>query len=320
MHCGRKTTMMLSGAATAAVIRLARPRGAAAASPASSYLSDLFRSQCILSNNSSSNGISSRSIANTAACGWHRRPGDVAARGGGSDPLRVDAMGIRMMNTARRFSSSESGDGGSPSGDAAEELPSTISGSSQHDTWVEFQRNISISGFDTGQTVKERRLNQKNRGGALARKRKEREAEALAALKGVDNTQLKGGEFPELRYSDEETERLLAEAYAAIPPRGGRRGTRNLNRQKRRWWIKRQYDYKKKYEAAAAYTRKMKKKEVIKADIKRVRDEAGEIRMNDAQYHNMVLQRWADMSGHNEGLQALEESRRMELTSSGWKI
>lgn len=38
-------------------------------------------------------------------------------------------------------------------------------------------------------------------------------------------TQLKGGEFPALRYSDEETERLLTEAYAAIPPRAGKRGT-----------------------------------------------------------------------------------------------
>ncbi|KAL7447847.1 hypothetical protein ACHAWC_000153, partial [Mediolabrus comicus] len=111
----------------------------------------------------------------------------------------------------------------------------TTSGSSQHNTWVEFQRSIAVTGFETGQTVREQTLGKKSRGGKMDRKRKEREAELEAALRGADNTQLKGGEFPSLRYSDDETERLLAQAYAAIPPRAGKRGTRNLKRQKRRW-------------------------------------------------------------------------------------
>ena len=78
--------------------------------------------------------------------------------------------------------------------DREETAPSTISGSSQHDTWVEFQRSISVSGVDTGQIVKERTLGKKNRGGNIARKRKEREAEMVAQLKGVDNViQVRGG-------------------------------------------------------------------------------------------------------------------------------
>ncbi len=114
----------------------------------------------------------------------------------------------------------------------------------------------------------------------------------------MDEQKLKGGEFPELRYSDEETERLLAEAYAAIPPRAGKRGTLNLKRQKRRWFIKRQYDYKKKRERIAAHQRYIEKGKSIKKEIKKVRADAQDVRKQDTAYHNMVLQRWADMNNN----------------------
>lgn len=84
----------------------------------------------------------------------------------------------------RWFSSSENNN----NNDTSEQ--ETVSGSSQHDTWVQFQRSIAVSGFDTGQTVKERQLGKKNRGGKIDRRRKEREAEAEAALKGMDVTQV----------------------------------------------------------------------------------------------------------------------------------
>lgn len=184
--------------------------------------------------------------------------------------------------------------------DGEETTPSTISGSSQHDTWTEFQRSIAVSGVDTGQVLKERQLGKKNRGGNIARKRKEREAELEAQLKGVDisQTQLKGGEFPALRYSDEETERLLAEAYAAIPPRAGKRGTLHIKREKHRWWIKRQYDYKKKLERIGTHDRRMAKRMLTKAQMKEERREAVEVREQEKEYHDMVLQRWAKMNGH----------------------
>ena len=66
-------------------------------------------------------------------------------------------------------------------------------GSSQHNTWVQFQRSIAVSGFETGQTTKERTLGKKNRGGKMDRKRKEREAEADALLRGEDVTQVREG-------------------------------------------------------------------------------------------------------------------------------
>ena len=66
----------------------------------------------------------------------------------------------------------------------------TTSGSSQHNTWVEFQRSIAVTGFETGQTVREQTLGKKSRGGKMDRKRKEREAELEAALRGADTTQV----------------------------------------------------------------------------------------------------------------------------------
>lgn len=182
-------------------------------------------------------------------------------------------------------------DGGAPS-------DASISGSNQHDTWVQFQRSIAVSGVDTGQTVKERNLGKKNRGGKIDRKRKEREAELEAKLKGVDNTQLKGGEFPALSYSEEETERLLAEAYSSMPSRAGKRGTNNLKRQERRWFIKRQYDYKKKREKIAAHEKRLAKRKATAMAMKQAREEAPAVREREREYQDMVLQRWAVMNGH----------------------
>jgi hypothetical protein len=110
--------------------------------------------------------------------------------------------------------------------------------------------------------------------------------------------QLKGGEFPTLRYSDEETERLLAEAYAAIPPRAGKRGTLNLKRQKGRAFVKLQYAYKKKLERIGAHERRMAKRKRTNDEIKRCRSEADDVRAREKEYQDMVLQRWAMMNGH----------------------
>jgi hypothetical protein len=110
--------------------------------------------------------------------------------------------------------------------------------------------------------------------------------------------QLKGGEFPTLRYSDEETERLLAEAYAAIPPRAGKRGTLNLKRQKGRAFVRMQYHYKKKLERIGAHERRMAKRKRTNDEIKRCRSEAEDVRARERDYQDMVLQRWAMMNGY----------------------
>jgi len=158
--------------------------------------------------------------------------------------------------------------------------------------------------------VKERTLGKKNRGGKADRKRKEREAELEAAISGVDNTQLKGGEFPSLRYSDEETERLLAQAYAAIPLRSGKRGTLNLKREKRRWWIKRQYDARKKYERKEEHTRRMAKRHAISEMIYKTKVGAVDVRESERKYQEGILKRWAVMNGH----QAVEDGAGKEVS------
>ena len=111
--------------------------------------------------------------------------------------------------------------------------------------------------------------------------------------------QLKGGEFPALRYSDEETERLLAQAYAAIPPRAGKRGTLNLKRQKRRWMTKRQYDAKKKQERISEHERRMAKRHAISVAMHKVREDAVGVREREKEYQEKVLQLWAKMTVHS---------------------
>jgi hypothetical protein len=101
----------------------------------------------------------------------------------------LNSNGIRSFTSDS--SSPTSDDNSSISDTSTPTQPTSISGSSQHDTWVQFQRSIAVTGFETGQTVKERTLGKKNRGGKADRKRKEREAELEAAISGVDNTQVR---------------------------------------------------------------------------------------------------------------------------------
>ena len=88
-------------------------------------------------------------------------------------------------NQIARWFSSEVKGGESSSGDVE-----TTTGKQQHEAWVEFQQSIAVSGFETGQTLREKKLGKKKRGGKLDRKRKEREAEMEAALRGEDVTQV----------------------------------------------------------------------------------------------------------------------------------
>jgi len=191
---------MMSGASS--IIRLSiRPRVAAAAAAsistkASSFsppsLSDLFDRQCKLPSTVndyyviSSRGSSSSSSPPPSALGRDRHRTPIAA-----DIRRLDHPGDhsgsssfeRRCPTLRWFASAT---GGPPPPDVV-----AGSGSSQHDTWVQFQQSIAVAGFETGQTTKAKNLGKKNRGGKMDRKRKEREAEAEAALRGEDITQVR---------------------------------------------------------------------------------------------------------------------------------
>jgi len=118
--------------------------------------------------------------------------------------------------------------------------------------------------------------------------------EALLRPKEVDEITLpKNGQFPALRYSPEETQRLLNEAYAGLPKKAGKRGTRNLRRQKRRWFLVRKIKkISKKNYGIRTHERRMQKRSQVVKDVKHAKREAPAIREREAAYQKHVLEQW----------------------------
>ena len=116
---------------------------------------------------------------------------------GGNTTSLYDKTTLKKNQVQRWFASDTNDSEGVDEVDtpAAAPIEDDPSKSSQHSTWVEFQKSIAVSGFETGQTVKEKTLGQKKRGGKFDRKRKEREAEAEAALRGEDITQVSSNKY-----------------------------------------------------------------------------------------------------------------------------
>uniref|UniRef100_A0A7S3PB97 Uncharacterized protein n=1 Tax=Amphora coffeiformis TaxID=265554 RepID=A0A7S3PB97_9STRA len=162
----------------------------------------------------------------------------------------------------------------------------------QHQEWIDFQKSISVDGFETGQTTEA--LRKSTRGGKRLSRRKSKEAlkleERLAERQRL--TDIGGGEYPPLRYSDAETERLLAQAYASIPERAGRRGTRNKKRQFKRWFLVRQIRKKYKKNMMRYQVRKMEERSRRIKNVKAVLKVAPEVRNKDREYQLEVFKRW----------------------------
>lgn len=133
------------------------------------------------------------------------------------------------------------------------------------------------------------------------------------AAKRPEIANIRGGEYPVLRYSDEETERLLAQAYAAIPKRGGKRGTRNLRRQKRRWFLVEKIHAKAKHQRTLAHYRMMDKRSVRHKAAKEMQfHQAPSARKADRNYQREVLQRWVENLRQND--EAEQEVIQAEAT------
>lgn len=163
---------------------------------------------------------------------------------------------------------------------------------SQHQEWVDFQKSIAVEGFETGQMTETKKKSVRG-GRRLGRRLSKEQARLQARIEERQRmTDVGGGEYPPLRYSDEETERLLAEAYASIPKRAGKRGTRNLKRQKRRWWLVRRIRKKYKKQMAKFQERKMAERSQKIKTVKAVLEKSPEIRNKDREYQLKVLQRW----------------------------
>lgn len=168
--------------------------------------------------------------------------------------------------------------------------PSKEEVSLQHIEWVNFQKSIAVDGFETGQTTQ-------IRSGKKSRGRKSSDSSRLSAaeLKIAERqrlTDVGGGQYPPMRYSDEETEQLLNEAYAALPERAGKRGTRNIKRQKIRWSLVRKIRKKYKSHIVNNHFRMMEKRSQKIEKVKAVLLEAPTKKERDRQYQAEVLRYW----------------------------
>ena len=152
---------------------------------------------------------------------------------------------------------------------------------SQSEEWIKFQNSITGDSSQAGQ-------GKKSRGGKKARRKREEE---LAKLE--QDTEDASMRFPALRYSEEETEALLKQAYAALSERTGKRGTRNLWRQKNRWKAVRRIRYKYKQNLIAAHERRMEKRHWKREKVKEMKAGAPKTREKDLDYQAEVLRRWA---------------------------
>jgi beta-galactosidase beta subunit len=169
----------------------------------------------------------------------------------------------------------------------------------QHKEWVEFQKSIEVDGFETGQTLTTVDSSKKGRSGGKATTKKRMTKRDEMAEKIKERQRLAGaggGEFPPMRYSDEETERLLKQAYAAIPKRMGRRGTLQLKRQKRRWHLVREIHRKYKANIIKFHFRRMQRRSTkIKQIVDFISNVAPNTVHEDIEYQNSVRQRYMNM-------------------------
>jgi hypothetical protein len=168
----------------------------------------------------------------------------------------------------------------------------------QHQEWVKFQQSIAIQGFETGQTTTlTGGLGPKRRGGKAARKRRDKEElEKVMQEKQRKLDIVGGGQYPPLRYSPEETDRLLKEAYDNLPKRTGKRGTRNLKRQANRWHaVRKARKIAKKNYGIRKHERRMAERSRISREVRETKAEAPLIRERDAAYQQHVLERWTEI-------------------------
>jgi hypothetical protein len=174
----------------------------------------------------------------------------------------------------------------------------------QHQEWVKFQQSISVSGFQTGQVTTATVL-KKSRGGQQARRKREKELARLRALdtslatyedrSSSSSSAAVSTKFPAIRYSPEETEELLRQAYETLPERTGKRGNRNLRRQARRWKLVRKIRSDYKANIFRAHIRRMEHRHNKRQRVILVKEEAIVQRQNDLQYQGKVLERWFQM-------------------------
>lgn len=182
---------------------------------------------------------------------------------------------------------------------------------------MKFQQSISVEGFQTGQSLTATVL-KKSRGGKQARRKREKEllrlqqqqqqtipgdgssAAAMAAAAAMvgqpvaTQTPTSATKFPALRYSPEETQELLRQAYEALPERAGKRGNRNLRRQNRRWKLVRDIRSQYKAHIMDAHERRMEKRHDKRQRVLHAQRDAVQQRQKDVDYQTNLLHQWVN--------------------------
>lgn len=145
----------------------------------------------------------------------------------------------------------------------------------------------------------------KSRGGRQARRKREKELARLggtAAAASAGSATTANTKFPAIRYSVDETQELLRQAYEALPEREGKRGTRNLRRQADRWKAVRDGRSQYKKHIVLAHGRRMEKRKYKRDRVVQAKVDASVQRQNDVEYQARVLKVWAQkMHGRRSG-------------------
>lgn len=165
-------------------------------------------------------------------------------------------------------------------------------GTSGNDLWAKWQQSLINSSDEAPK--------KKTRGGKTLRKRAAKDLASSAVSEASSQERLLDagqGQFPPLRFSDEETERLLAEAYENIPKRAGKRGTRALKRQKVRFHFLRKADKIKKKEKIQHHFAVMEKRSKKVKDIQKMKEISEVDRNADAEYQMKVLEEYVIRTG-----------------------
>lgn len=172
--------------------------------------------------------------------------------------------------------------------------------------WNEWQESL----INTTSNDPSIRSNLKKRGGKTLRKKQEASKQSSLSDQSRLLDGAGPGQFPPLRYSDDETANLLEEAYSNIPERTGKRGTRAFKRQKVRFIGIRKARSIKKQEKIEHHFDRMEKRSLKMTSIRKMKELAVDVRQEDQNYQKELLRKVLMMRGYDSfenGTKAVDE-------------
>lgn len=101
--------------------------------------------------------------------------------------------------------------------------------------------------------------------------------------------------------------RLLNEAYANVPPRAGKRGTRHLKRMKEKYFLINKARSKQKFFKKRAHLKRMRKRSQVITDVLQTKEDAQIIVDREQNYQRLVMDRWAETVLKQQQLQQLKQ-------------